>query len=426
MSTNPAPQPPAGPPPGYGPPSASGAFAAYGPPGGTRPVPPQGGGYGTPGQGSGYGAPPQGGGAKPPPQGPENRGDWSLSWHGVRTVAKLELTQRLRSTKWKIALIVWFVVVGGICLLISAASSWGASYGDIGTGPLIFGLNVIFILFLGLLVTPTLSSGAINGDRNAGTLAILQVTMLTPVEIALGKIAAGWAASLAFLAVSIPFMVWAFFAGDVRFLALVTTLVILALLLLVVCAVSLAFSSLVTKTSGSALLSYLAVSALALFTLILFSLTLLLVTDEDVEVTSYRPTEWDNSTGEVLECELETYRTTLVHTERTWWLLAINPFVIVADAAPGGEVFGRSGPDPLAGIRDGVRTVRVGANLDSECAEFVPVSANGYQESDLADLSPVWPWGLAFHLLLGAGALFVTVRRIRIPQRKLARGTRVA
>jgi hypothetical protein len=38
----------------------------------------------------------------------------------------------------------------------------------------------------------------------------------------------------------------------------------------------------------------------------------------------------------------------------------------------------------------------------------------------------VWPLGLAFYVLLGAGSVALTVRRIRIPQRKLARGTRVA
>jgi ABC-2 type transport system permease protein len=40
--------------------------------------------------------------------------------------------------------------------------------------------------------------------------------------------------------------------------------------------------------------------------------------------------------------------------------------------------------------------------------------------------SPVWPYGLGFDLLLGAGAVWVTIRRLRTPVRALPRGVRVA
>ena len=39
---------------------------------------------------------------------------------------------------------------------------------------------------------------------------------------------------------------------------------------------------------------------------------------------------------------------------------------------------------------------------------------------------PVWPYGLAFDAALGAGAVLVTIRRLRTPARKLPRGIRVA
>ncbi|PFG34351.1 ABC transporter permease [Sanguibacter antarcticus] len=356
-----------------------------------------------------------------PPTGPAERGDWSLSWHGVRTVARLELTQRIRSTRWKTALVVWFVVVGGISVLISTAASFGSTYGDIKTGPLIFGLNVFFILFLGLLVTPTLSSSAINGDRNAGTLAILQVTLLTPLEITLGKLLAGWSAALAFLAVSIPFIVWAFFAGGVPVLAVVTTLALLSLVLAVVCAFSLALSSLVTKTSGSTMLSYLTVAGLAFFSFILFLLTLIPMTSEDT-VRVQQASAFDSETGQVTACEWQTYETSQVHTERTWWLLAVNPFVMIADASPGGESFGENGADPLAAIRDSVREMRAGQGAPSTSC---PAEISGIEQTD-PSTAPVWPLGLVFYVLLGAGSVYLTVRRIRIPQRRLARGTRIA
>ena len=353
------------------------------------------------------------------------RGDWSLSWHGVRTVAKLELTQRLRSTRWKIALGVWFVVVGGICLLITTSVNSEAS--GIGTtGPLMFGLNVIFILSMGLLVTPTLSSAAINGDRIAGTLAILQVTLLTSLEITLGKLLAGWVASLAFLVISVPFILWSFFAGGVPVAAVLSTLALVTLMLGVVSAISLGFSALVTKPTGSTVLAYLSVAALTFGTLIVFALTLIPVTTDD-QVTVMRPTEWDATTGEVVECTTTVEQQSVTHTERTWWLLAMNPYVIVADAAPDPAAGDRFNADPLSNIRDGVRAARAGDDEArdgfSPCAELTgTVDERPEGPSD----APVWPIGLAINLLLGAGAVVLTVRRLRIPQGRLARGTRVA
>ena len=64
-----------------------------------------------------------------------------------------------------------------------------------------FELVVGFVLFFGLLVAPALSANAITGDRAAGTLAILQNTLLTPGQLLWGKWLAAWVASLAFLVV---------------------------------------------------------------------------------------------------------------------------------------------------------------------------------------------------------------------------------
>jgi ABC-type Mn2+/Zn2+ transport system ATPase subunit len=38
----------------------------------------------------------------------------------------------------------------------------------------------------------------------------------------------------------------------------------------------------------------------------------------------------------------------------------------------------------------------------------------------------VWPYGLAFNMLLGLGALTLTIRRLRTPYERLPRGVRVA
>lgn len=364
---------------------------------------------------------------------PEHRGDWALSWHGVRTVATLELRQRVRSTRWKIALVVWFVVVGAITLLTSGALAFwtDGSADDVRYGPIVFGAVVFFVLFLGLLVAPTLSASAINGDRNAGTLATLQVTLLSAAEIVVGKLLAAWSAALAFLVVSIPFIAWSLVAGGVPFLSLVTTVLLLAVLLAVVCAIGLGFSALTTKTSGSAVLTYLTVAGLAIVSPILFGLTTPLVTQtEDVQVwTVAADHDWD-SVGPP-ECEWQTMETTQVHTERTWWLLAVNPFVIVADAAPQptyadtDEAY-YSISDPLSLIRAGVRYARTGPPPEHDWCGGYGAGYVSPVEAPEPDDSVVWPWGLGANLLLGAGGVALAVRRLSIPTAKLPRGTRVA
>jgi len=377
---------------------------------------------------------------------PAQRGTWALSWHGVRTVAVLDLRQRVRSTRWIVALVVWFVVVGAITWLtwVAANAAYGASATSsdgsplrvaadvVRPGPTIFGLIVFFVLFLGLLVAPTLSATSINGDRAAGTLATLQVTLLTPAEIAVGKLVAAWVAALAFLATSVPFLVLALAAGGTPALSVVVCLAVLAIQLAVVCAIGLGFSALTARTSGSAVLTYLTVAGLTVLSPIVFGLTFPSITTSDqVRVWSV-PADFNWESGKAPTCEWITQTLQQPHTERTWWLLAVNPFVIVADAAPearGTEA--RYGFDVLGGIRTAVREARTGPGAEQDyCTGSFTGLGEQAAPSPVAERTPdrsvVWPWGLAANLLLGAAGLVTAVRRLRIPQRTLARGTRVA
>jgi ABC-type transport system involved in multi-copper enzyme maturation permease subunit len=374
-------------------------------------------------------------GAPGPAAAPALPRTWTLTWHGVRTVAALELRQRIRSTRWIVALVVWFVVVGAITGLVwlSTRNVLEPLADDAQArslqGPIMFGLVVFFVLFLGLLVAPTLSATSINGDRSAGTLAILQVTLLSPFEIVLGKLLASWVAALAFLVVSVPFIGAALGAGGTPVLAMFVCIGVLALLLAAVCAIGLGFSALTARTSGSAVLTYIAVASLSALSPIVFGLTYLTTThDETVRVWTVPTGEWtsDSTPGCVWEDQVQP----VSHTERTWWLLGINPFVILADAAPQPKPDAHSaiGGDPLGSIRNGVRSLRAGPATElDQC--WTERGADDYvspvAERDV-DTSAVWPWGLGANLLLGAAGVWVAVRRLRIPQRTLARGTRVA
>jgi ABC-2 type transport system permease protein len=198
-----------------------------------------------------------------------------------------------------------------------------------------------------------------------------------------------------------------------------------ALTLLVVCAIGLGYSALTARTSSSAVLTYLTVAFLALGLPLLFGLTLPLVTSteqiprrENVEV---------GQSGDVTSsrCVTTTARSEQAHTERSWWLLAPSPYVVVSDAAPTPPRV--SYDDPLSAIRSEVRALRLGPEpVEDWCSDEVSDQTYLDQERERANLPAAWPYGLAVDLLIGTGFMVLTVRRLRTPTDRLPRGTRIA
>jgi len=331
----------------------------------------------------------------------------NASWWGVRTMAQHEFRLRLRSGRWAWLLAAWFLVLFGFTLLERFALSQTETR-PLGT-PMFGGLMLV-VLALGLLVVPALSAQSVNGDRERGVLAPLQTTLLTPMEITLGKLAAAWGTTLVFLGMTLPLVLWCFIEGSVGVARVVVTLLVVALLFGVIAAVSLAFSALFARTTTSAVLSYLTVFALAIGTLVVFSLAL--------AATTTRETSTDRLPGQAPV----TYTQAEAHPERVWWILAPNPFVILADAAP--RVSPQRDPetglveanpaDPLGGLSEAVRSTRRDETFSSGFGEAGP------------EPGPVWPYGVGFHIALGLGAVVVTARRLRTPYRSLPRSVRVA
>lgn len=357
-----------------------------------------------------------------------------LTWHGISTVARLELMQRVRSSKWKMTLLLWFIGVGAVCVLIATAVQATETYSATPVGPYIFGANVYFILFMGLLITPTLSSTAINGDREKGTLAILQASLLTPLEITLGKLAASWVASMAFLIVSLPFILWAFAAGGVTIGAVVSSIVMMAFLLLVVCAVSLYLSARSNKPAGSTVTAYGFVAFICLISLLIWGLLLSTVTGSRT-VTGYEGAEFDSVTGHPTACVAYTREINTTAESKLWPLLALNPFVLVADITTPNltELDSRSDDDSfMRGIASSVRSTRIDSNNyynDGACTSDGKLRSVKEQEDFYAITqvgNPVWPYGVAFHLIVGALAVWRTSRRLTTPYATLPKGTRIA
>lgn len=352
------------------------------------------------------------------------RGNWALSWHGVRTVMRLELRQRVRSSRWQLMLGLFFLTIG----VLSGLVMWVSGFDD-ESGAFLYGAVAWLVLTLGLLVAPAMTATSVNGDRSSGTLAPLQMTLLSPAEIALGKLLAGWVTSLAFLGTAVPFLLLAMVPGGTGIGRFAATTSMMALVMLIVCAIALGWSALTARTVSSAVMTYLTTAFLCIGTLILFGLSYQLVTQEErVRVLQDPFLGPDHDFSEPIprsDCVQTTATRSVAHTETIWWLLAANPYVVVADAAPGGQ-----GEDVFALIKAGVRSAQAGpqepvdecwSSVDFQGGAFSPLDG----QSARAGL-PVWPFGLVINLGLGAVGVGVAVNRLSTPVRRLPRGTRIA
>ncbi len=190
-----------------------------------------------------------------------------MNLHRLGTIVGIELRQRVRSIAWYVLLGVFALILLGLLLLSFASFAlWN------GGNELFFSIVIMLVLLLVLLVSPTLSGSAVNGDRDAATLAPVQVTLVTTGEIVIGKFLAAWISGLAFLVVAAPFLLVATFAGGLNPLVILTSLVILVVEVGVVAAIGVGLSAVVARPLFSVASTYLIVAALTIGTLLVFGL----------------------------------------------------------------------------------------------------------------------------------------------------------
>ena len=379
-----------------------------------------------------------------------------MTGQGIATVARQEFRLRIRAGRWRLLLAIWFGILLAFTALLSAAvDGFGNDNDVLDKGIVIYGGLMLFVLGLALLVVPALAAQSVNGDRERGTLATLQVTRLTAADIALGKFAAAWGTSLVFLALTLPLVGYAITQGGVTVGRTVVVTLVIALLLGTVCAVSLALSALLSRTTTSGVLAYLAVFALTLGTLITFALVTAMTTEtveqtyENACPTDLPPDLSEEDRARILgTCgQVETFTATRTRTDRTWWLLAPNPFVVLADAAPqlpplteeeqrrrdrardsGRYQQDARDLDPLGSIGKEVRGLRDGPDDNTGGTAVASYQLPGSAPVDGIPVrhKRVWPYGLAFDVLLAGAALLITTRRLHTPTRDLPKGQRVA
>jgi len=339
-----------------------------------------------------------------------------MSISHITTIARLELTQRLRSVGWYVLLGVFGVILLGVTALAFAVYAWGDF---VGAG--VYSIVVNMVLLLVVLVSPTLSGNAINGDRDAATLAAIQVTAATTGDIMLGKLLAAIATGGAFLVVALPFLAFSLIGGGADALVLLISLLVLVVEIVIVAAIGVGLSGLIARPLFSVAATYLVVAGLVIGTLIAFTLGGLAVRSETTSYT--RPYD---SMGNV-DCErwesqpgYEVPRYDLV-----WWALAANPFVVLADATPT-EYTAEGYPVDLFGqIKLGVRSAQL-SPLEQRWDECDPGMSFPTPRETIDSTVPSWFVGLGVQLVLAGGLFAGAWARTRTPAKRLPPGTRIA
>lgn len=356
------------------------------------------------------------------------------------TIVGLELTQRTRS-------IAWYVLLGVFALLLAIVTglsflAWGSA---LEPGGAIYSTIVYITLLLVVLVSPTLSGNAINGDRDAATLAPVQVTLATTFEILFGKFLAAWVTGLAFVAVSVPFLVLATLGGGGAPATITVSLLVLVFEVGIISAIGVALSGILSRPLFSVATTYLVVAALVVGTLIAFALVGMTMRSE---VTNhYRSI--DQYSGDTFPCmpgeepsdeypcdddaevtcgEWQTSTYEVPRFDHVWWLLAANPFVILADATP--TQYDQHGyPNDLFGqIKFGVRAAQQPPELEQRWDDCAPSlqDERPTPAEVIAQSTPSWFVGMALQLLLAAGLMWWAWARTRTPAGRLPAGTRIA
>ncbi|GAA1219543.1 ABC transporter permease [Rhodoglobus aureus] len=349
----------------------------------------------------------------------------SAFFSGVGVIFSLELRQRVRSLSWYILLAVFVGLILMVTVLLSIAF---LGFGEDGGGG-IYSTIIYFVLLLGTLVAPALSGNAINGDRDAGTLAATQVTLITTWQLILGKFLAAWVTALAFLAAAVPFLIYATIVGSLGFGTILVSILVLAGELGIVAAVGVGLSGLMSRPLFSIVASYLIVAGLSVGTLIAFGLGGLAVQTTVTSTSSYG--QEYNSNGVATSCTSSTTNEYPVpRFDLFWGALVANPYVILADAVPTTYDQYDQPTDLFGFIKLSVRSAQQAPETVTVYDECAPGSGL-YEDRPTAretieSTTPGWAVGLVIQLVLAGGLLIGAHARTTTPAAKLSRGSRIA
>jgi len=198
----------------------------------------------------------------------------------LNPVLSRELTERWRGRRAFAVITAYVAVLAGIVQLlywvgertIDDQVRFGG-FDPIVAGPsmgrFLFENLVAFVLLLVLFVAPGYAAAQISGERERGTLRLLQATLLRPIGIVIGKLGASIAWLVLLVLAAVPFGAAAFFLGGVTAADLLRAVATILVVAVGVAAIGIGISSYCQRTSAAVVLTYGTVMFLVLGTFVL-------------------------------------------------------------------------------------------------------------------------------------------------------------
>jgi ABC-type transport system involved in multi-copper enzyme maturation permease subunit len=190
----------------------------------------------------------------------------------VNPVLRRELLERWRTRRAVVTLTVYLAVLGGIGYLLYRVGSavltdgFGQVLDGAIAGPLLgrFLLEglLFFLLLLVLFVSPAYAAAQLSGERERRTLPLLQVTLLRPSQIVLGKLGAATAWLGLLIVAVVPIGAGAFFLGGVGPGDLLRGIALVLAVAVGVAGMALGVSAISRRTTGAIVCTYALVLAL--------------------------------------------------------------------------------------------------------------------------------------------------------------------
>lgn len=196
----------------------------------------------------------------------------------LNPVLRRELLERWRSRRAPLTLTLYLAVLGAILYLLyriglamaTSQMGFGGPMGGMGmgmggpdasvVGPLLgrflFESLLFFVLLLVLFVAPGYAAAQLSGERERRTLGLLQMTLLSPLQIVLGKLGASVAWLTLLVVATVPLGAAAFFLGGVGVGDLVRGIGYILVIAICVAAMAIGISSMTKRTTGSIVLTY--------------------------------------------------------------------------------------------------------------------------------------------------------------------------
>lgn len=369
----------------------------------------------------------------------------------VNPVLKREVVERWRSRRAPTTLTVYLTILGAIMYLLYRGgtsilrSSFGFGFDPSTSGPVLGRFLVeglfFFVLLLVLFVGPGYAAAQISGERERRTLTLLQVTLLRPVQIVLGKLGAATAWLALLVLAAVPLGAVAFFLGGIGIADLLRGGVMLLVIAVSVAAISLGISSMTKRTTGSIVLTYGTVLALTLGTLFLAGAEAIFRSTRNEQVITpvalyLNPffgladavnASTVSSSGIGLPSPLGLFAELLPGAPAMGGGFEDEAFVEMGAAEFEGEI--RAETVPPARPQEGVEAVGDATGPLTDEPVVVPPAAVVAEplpavvpERRNGDERPVWLIVMALYLLMGLLGILIATRRLRITEPRAGRG----